>query len=176
MEAITENAVGFALLGVVLALGVVLLVVPLVRERIDLARALRDPTWSSLTGGELTRSHRGEVWSFWASGSVRREGPHGARPTNRVVIDEVALAFVMLSGRRGRTRRSWLRREDVPLLVVRPVWHGCRVSDPISGFHVRVRALGVDAVAERLRGLGWQVEAGSDRPARPGARPTERPS
>jgi hypothetical protein len=163
------DILGVGLLVVIAVVWIGLIVVPIVRERLELARALRDTTWSSLTEGALTDPHRGEMWAFWAGGGTGRKGEHIAKPTNRVVIDEVAILFVLLQGRRRSTRRAWLRREDVPVLIVQPVWHGSRIIDPVSGMFMRVRVLKVDEVVRRLEDLGWCVrvdDAKGDRAAK----------
>jgi hypothetical protein len=157
LDAIAENLGGVACL-VVSVLWVALLFLPVLRQRVGLKRALRDPTWSGLTEGALTDAHRGELWSFWAGGGTGRKSEHGAKPTNLVAIDEVAIVFVLLQVRPRSTRRAWLRRADVPVLVVRRVWHGAVIIDPVSGLNARVRAMKVGDVASRLEDLGWRVE------------------
>jgi hypothetical protein len=164
LDTIAENSVGVVFVAMSIP-WVVLVLVPLVRQRVGLARALRDPTWSSLTLGGLTDARRGELWSFWAGGGTGRKSEHLASPTNLVAIDEVALVFVLLQIRPRSTRRAWLRRVDVPVLLVRRVWHGSLIVDPVSRLHVRVRVLKVDEVARRLEALGWRV-AVEDRSAR----------
>ena len=157
LDAIAENFGGVVFVAMWIP-WVALVLVPLVRQRRGLARALRDPTWSGLTLGGLTDARRGELWSFWAGGGTGRKSEHLASPTNLVAIDEVALVFVLLQIRPRRTRRAWLRRADVPVLVVRRVWHGSVIIDPVSRLHVRVRVLKVDEVARRLEALGWRVK------------------
>lgn len=148
----------FVLLLLVIAVAGGLSLRSMVRDRGWIERAVRAPTWSELTRGELTAERQGPLLTFWASGRPSGRLSRTTVPDVFVAVDEGTLVAVQPQPWPRSPMVRWLvRTDDGPHLVVRKGWWGPIIAEQDSGLLLQRPNHTCEEVARDLRRRGWLV-------------------